>query len=59
MKAQTCTVRSHVRRLPPPTRAYLDKHAELRREVDELRIDALGELLADALMLSLIDEECF
>lgn len=57
MKARTCSVRAYVRRIPSKTQAYLDKHAELRREVDELRIDAMGGLLAEALLLSLAEDE--
>lgn len=59
---KTCAVKAHVRsvparRVPSKPQAYLDKHAELRRELDELRIDAMGELLADALLLSIAEEE--
>lgn len=57
MTAKLLQIKGYVRRAPARPRAYLEKHAELRREVDELRIDHMGELLADALLLSLADEE--
>lgn len=50
-------VRAHVRR-SPERKCAIDNaiHRELIREVDAMRVDAMGNLLADALLIALAED---
>lgn len=59
MTAKLLHISAHTRRAPSKPKAWHDKHAELRREVDEMRIDQMGEILAEALLLAFADDPEF
>lgn len=50
-------VRAHYRKSPERKCAIDNRiHTELRREVDAMRVDAMGALLADALLIALAED---